>query len=371
MKKILFLFLSFSFLWSTAQEKEQSKKGSYIQLENFYGNILKHQPNVAPLILGHPSGFILSWNQRNYGNQAWEHRYNYPDFGVSFSYQDYKNKILGSLYAIYGHYNFYLFNRHAKNKLIFRAGIGLAYNTHPYDKVNNNKNVAFGTRLNSSTYFKLYYQREHLFDKLGLQAGFTFIHASNSSIKAPNTGINTWGVTAGINYDLEDKPQEFHLNSETKKFKEKIRFNAVFRTGVNESDYIGTGTKPFFTLSGYADKRLNIKSSIQLGTDVFLTYFLKEHIKLQRIIDGEDLTQKAPDWKRVGVFVGHELFINKISIVAQLGYYVYSPYFYESNVYERLGIKRYFNNNLFAMVSLKAHAANAENVAFAVGYRFN
>ncbi len=369
MSKVLaflcFLILSFTF----AQEKE-TPRSSYIQAEYFYGNILKHQPSVSPLILGHPEGVFISWNQRNYGREAWEQRYNYPDFGISFGYQDYKNEALGELYSLYGHYNFYLFNRKSPNSLILRAGIGFAYNTNPYDKVSNTKNISFGTKMNSSTYFKLLYQRQRIFGPIGVQAGLTFIHASNSSIKAPNTGINTWGVTVGLNYDLEEEPIAFHEHSEEKYFKEPIRINVALRGGVSESDNIDTGQYPFFVFSAYADKRLNRKSAIQLGTDVFVAYFLKEHIKFDQIKNG-NFEEDYPDFKRASVFVGHELFINKLSVIAQIGYYVYSPYVYESNLYQRLGLKRYIGDNWYGAVSMKTHAANAESVEFGIGYRFN
>ncbi len=36
--------------------------------------------------------------------EAW---YNYPDYGLSFQYQDNKNPELGNLYGLYGHFNFY------------------------------------------------------------------------------------------------------------------------------------------------------------------------------------------------------------------------------------------------------------------------
>ncbi|MGC1631619.1 MAG: acyloxyacyl hydrolase, partial [Gelidibacter sp.] len=75
------------------------------------------------------------------------------------------------------------------------------------------------------------------------------------------------------------------------------------------------------------------------------------------------------DYKRVGVFVGHELFINKMSFIAQLGYYAYYPYDFEGRIYERIGLKRYLGNTFFGALTLKAHGAKAEAVEFGVGVR--
>ena len=364
-KATLILFLLISIL-SFSQEKETA---SYIQAEYFYGNILKHQPNIAHVIKGHPEGFILSWNKKTDGTETWQQDYNYPDVGISFSYQDYKNEIVGKLYAIYGHYNFYLLNRQNKNQLILRGGIGLAYNTNPYDKETNNKNISFGTHLNSSTYFKLYYQRENLIKNIGLNAGITLIHASNSNVKSPNTGLNTWGATVGLNYNLSEKEFTVTENTLDEKYTEPIKYNIVLRGGVNESEIIGSGLHPFYVLSGYADKRLSRKSAIQLGTDVFISPFLKDFIKYNNINFPNEAVETT-DISRVSLFVGHELFIGKTSIITQVGYYVHYPFPYEARYYERFGLKRYFKDNKwFAAVSLKAHAANAETVEFGIGIR--
>ena len=75
------------------------------------------------------------------------------------------------------------------------------------------------------------------------------------------------------------------------------------------------------------------------------------------------------DWKRIGVFVGHELFVNKMSIVTQLGYYVYYPYDFEGRVYNRIGLKYYFGDKFFGAITLKSHGAKAEAVEFGIGVR--
>ena len=129
---ILFVFCTF---WVFGQSKS-----SYLQADTFYGNVLRQNPDAHILIQGHPTGFFLSYNKRSFGEESWQDHYNYPDFGYSFGYQDYKSDIVGKLYSAYAHYNFYLSNRANKNQFIVRTGIGLAYNTNPYDKETNNKN---------------------------------------------------------------------------------------------------------------------------------------------------------------------------------------------------------------------------------------
>ena len=46
-----------------------------------------------------------------------------------------------------------------------------------------------------------------------------------------------------------------------------------------------------------------------------------------------------------------------------------SPADFEGRVYERIGLKRYFGDNFFGAITLKAHGAKAEAVEFGVGVR--
>jgi hypothetical protein len=143
----------------------------------------------------------------------------------------------------------------------------------------------------------------------------------------------------------------------------------VFRAGANESDVISMGRYGFAIVSAYADKRLGKRSAIQLGTDIFFSNFLKELIRYQSISFPELNVDPDADYKRVGVFIGHELFVNKISVVAQLGYYVYYPFDFEGKIYNRVGMKRYFGKKIFGAVTLKSHGAKAEAVEFGIGIR--
>ncbi len=361
LKTLCGLFFMLSFL-----AKAQENKHAYFDINYFTGNIALHNPDIAHLITGHPNGFIASWNKKTFGFNDWEHRYNYPDYGVSFGYQDLKNTYLGENYAVYAHYNFYFFNRN----LMFRIGQGLAYTTNPYDKEENFRNIAFGSRLMSSTYMMLNYKKEHFFNNFGLQAGLALIHYSNANVKAPNTSINSITLNLGVTYSLDEPNTAFQKIISDKKFTQPIKYNMVFRTGINESDIVGSGQFPFYVFSFYADKRLNHKSSIQVGTDVFFSNFLKEYIRYRSTagLSGETITGDE-DYKRTGIFVGHELFVNKLSLETQLGYYVYYPVDFEGRTYFRVGLKRYFGDKIFGAITLKSHAAKAEAVAVGVGIR--
>lgn len=366
-KIIVFIHLSICLIGFS--QTENTSSSSTVDVNYMYGVIANHNSNILHLITGHPEGVLLSWNKKTFGTEAWQERFNYPDVGLSFLYQDFKNAYLGKNYSLYAHYNFYFLKRN----LMFRMGQGVAYASNPYDSDTNYRNVAFGSRLLSSTYLMLNYKKERLFKSpLGVQTGVTLTHYSNANVKAPNTSINTFSVNLGLTYNLNKIESEIYIQrgkDSTSNYKKRIAYNIALRGGINQGDVIGTKQYPFYVASFYADKRLGQLSAIQLGVDAFFSMFLKEEIKYNSIAYPENNVDPDADYKRIGVFVGHELFINKMSLITQLGYYVYWPYEFEIRVYERVGLKRYFGENVFGSMTLKAHGAAAEALEFGIGVR--
>ena len=331
----------------------------------YYGSILLHNTDISHLITEHPAGFILGYNRKTFGEEVWEQGYNYPDLGASFIYQDMVNPVLGKNYGLYAHFNFYFFKRN----LQFRIGQGVAYNTNPYDKNSNFRNNAYGSPLMSSTYLMLNFHKENIIKNIGFKTGISLIHFSNANFKAPNTSTNALTINAGLVYTLGNEDEMEYTTRKKEKITESLRYNLAFRGGLNESDVIDSGQYGFVVLSGYVDKRVGRKSALQVGADLFYSNFLKELIRYQSISFPENSISSDTDFKRVGVFIGHELFINKLSISTQLGYYVYYPFDFEGRIYNRLGLKRYFGKKWFGEISLKAHSAAAEAVEFGVGIR--
>lgn len=360
--RVLLLFF-FSVVCGFSQDTERIHSYTF-DANPFYGSIILHNPDISHLISEHPTGLILGYNRKTFGLEDWQQWYNYPDLGTSYVYQDTNNATLGKTHGLYAHFNFYFFKRN----LQFRIGQGVAYATNPYDRETNFRNNAYGSRLLSSTFMMFNYYKENIYKNLGFKAGISIVHYSNANVKAPNTSTNTLAINLGLTYMLEGAETEY-IKREKEKITEPIKYNLIFRTGVNESDNIGHGQYPFYIFSGYADKRLGRKSAIQLGTDVFFSNFLKELIRFQSISFPENNIDADTDFKRVGLFVGHELFINKLSIGTQLGYYVYYPFDFEGRVYNRFSLKRYFGEKLFAVISLKSHGAAAEAVEFGIGVR--
>ena len=362
-----FLMTGFSLFFMCGVKAQSETRPDYvIEASMYYGSIIRHNPDITHLITAHPTGLLLAYNRKRYGEESWESLYNYPDTGFSFIYQDMNNPTLGEHYGLYAHYNFYFFQRQFQ----LRIGQGIAYNTNPYDRETNFRNTAYGSHLLSSTLIMGSYHREKIWKRLGIKAGLSLIHYSNANFKAPNASTNTVAFQLGLNYSLDQEGREYiPLPMETEKNLEPLGWNFVLRAGQNEGDVVGAGQFGFVTPSVYIDKRLGQKSAIQAGVDVFFSGFLRELIRFQSISFPENEVAPDTDWRRVGVFVGHELRIDRMSVLTQLGYYAYYPFDFEGRVYNRIGIQRYFGDHWFGVVSLKSHAAAAEAVEFGIGYR--
>ena len=359
----LLLLLFFVNLFSQENSNYYTVDANY-----FYGNILPHNNTIRHLITEHPEGILISFNKKTFGNKEWQSAYNFPDYGASFHYENTKNETLGDLYGLYGHYNFYFLNRN----LMFRVGQGISYNTNPYDKNTNFRNLAYGSNWMPSTYFMLNYKKENLFKNIGIQAGISFFHHSNANIQSPNTSTNTLAINLGVNYSFEkseDNQRKTMVFDTINYKKQPFKFNISFRSGINESDIIGSGKFPFYVLSVNIDKRLSRKNALQFGTDLFASKYLKEYIKFKSVAYPNENVDRNTDYKRVGIFIGHEFFINRFSIETQAGYYVYSPFDYLGPFYQRVGLKYYFSDKIFSSMSLKTHGAKAEALEFGVGVR--
>jgi len=354
-------FLLVSFMTQAQQQNTYA-----VEVSNLRGNTLAHKEDMYHLIQGHPEGVMLSFIARTHGAKEWQKAYNFPDYGGYFLYQDFNSQPLGQAYAVGAFYNFYFWKR----RLQMRISQGVALVTNPYDKVTNSKNKAFGTPILDNTNFGLTYDNQKLLKPFGIHAGLMFTHYSNGRVKSPNSGINTYLLNVGVNYNFDADKNIVNDTAMVKKnYREPIHYNFVFRSGINESPIIRSGQRPFYHIGFYADKRLNRKSALQLGTELFLTESFKDYIRYYAVAYPDKHINPDTDYKRVGIFVGHELLINKISLEAQLGYYVYQPFKKDIAIYDRVGMKYHITDKIFSSFTIKTHMFLAEALEFGIGVR--
>ncbi len=362
-KGLLILFLAFKIAGF-------SQSNDFIDVSAFYGMAIEHDKSLNTAIEGNPFGILLSYNQRKTEKTAFNQHYNYPDQGFSFIYQNFNSKVLGQSFSLYRHYTFYFGKNKTPRTWFLKTGLGLGYNTNPYDAFTNNQNFAFGSHLLLSGFANVGYQNESLWKTLGFKTGITLIHYSNASFKNPNLGLNTLAFTLGLHYNFENrilpKAETLALSEENKNA--KIKFNFVFRSGLNQSKEIGSGKHAFYHFTGFASKKINYYSTLTAGVDYFITPFIKNYIPYYNAT--EFANESANNTDRIGVFVGHELTFNHFALVSQIGYHVHAPFQYISGVYERFAIKNKLSKHLFSEVGLKVNLFRAEALEIGIGYQF-
>lgn len=363
LKNILFIALLIMPAVVSAQFRGTSNK--VIEVDVFKGFILKHKPQIAHLITDHPTGFRIAFDRRTFGAKPWQQRYNFPDVGMTFVYLDYQDDRLGKSLGLIPHFSYYFSkNKASKNQLKFKVGLGLGYNTQKYHREFNNKNNVLSTDICFGIILQAEYERR-LSERLFFNTHLALTHFSNGAIKKPNSGINVVSANVGLSYLINYKPTEYTYIDEAP-LERRTGYTLTFSSGMHEYSKIGSGSQPFFVLSGLVDRRLNHKSAVGVAVDWFASLSMRDDIKYSEWPSEEE----KPDWHRLGIALSHELFINQVSLISQAGYYVYDQYDYYGKIYFRLGARKYFNDHIYSSLVVKSHGAKAEAAEFAVGWRF-
>ncbi len=315
-----------------------------------------------------PLSFQINYHKANYLDSLNLGRFGYSDFGLTFLYHDFRNPVIGKNYGIYGFMAYYLNKPFHRWQWSFRVSQGMAYNTHPYDKKSNTKNLNFGSHWLFPFDIALYLKSPKILQHWRMQLGLAIFHYSNGNLQSPNYGANIPSITVGILYD--DRPDVIK-NKEFPEYEKAWQYRVFLRFGVNESDYYDSGIFPFFIPGLQVEKHLSYRHKIYFGTELYLSYFLREQIRYEYYSQPEMQLKKIYDFKRIGAYVGHEFYYDKFGIDIAFGYYLYYPYHFETRFYNRLGTKYRINKHITALYSLKVHSINrAEAMEFGLMYRF-
>jgi len=365
MKKILAILTFFLSILTNAQTEERSNS---LSVDFFKGIIIEHDSSLKTAIQGNPFGVLLSYNYVKNEQSDFNNLYNYPERGYSLLYEDFNSDILGEVVAVHRHYGYRL-NPKKKNNLSLTAGFGLAYATKKFEEEDNPFNFSHGSHVLVSAFFKLQYVIWMLNNQMQLNSGILINHYSNISFKNPNLGSNSLVASIGIKHFLStviktERTAVPKLSSEEKKW----NFGIVIRGGYNESREPNSGLYPFYTLTGFAHKKVNSYSSIVAGLDFIEAKFLEHYIPIYN--EQEKTKYNTNLTKRAGVFVGHELTQHNFAFVTQIGYTFYYPFPYISPIYERFGFKYNLGANFLAEVTMRVNLFRAESLEFGIGYQF-
>jgi hypothetical protein len=342
-----------------------------VEVRAGYGFLIPHRLEME-IFNAHFPSFELSISRKTDGRSRWEYMYGYPIVGVAYWYSNLgKSPYLGDVHAIFPYINFPL-TKNKNTRLYFRAGVGLGYLTKHFDRIENYKNIAIGSRLNAAINISIEL-RAKIVSRTYLTGSISLTHFSNGSMKSPNYGINIPAINAGVVYKLSKenpyqtsklRPELYPYEFDGKKFFQ-IQFGAGFGYKNMEAEIGGKyGVFAFYT---NVMKQVSFKSRLGFGFDV--SYDGTDKMLIETV-EGEELDSFWPVVK-TGGNVAWELMISKVSIVVNIGGYFSGDYKREGGIYEKLGLWYYFTPNVFGSVTLKAHYARADYITVGVGYNLN
>ena len=106
-------------------------------------------------------------------------------------------------------------------------------------------------------------------------------------------------LNIGLNYELGGEEVNYEPPTEFVAISKTFKYNFVLRSGISQTDVVGSKQFPFCTLSAYADKRINFFSAFQLGVEAFFSKALEEEIHYRSVAFPEMPSDPYADYKRV------------------------------------------------------------------------
>lgn len=327
-----------------------------------HGFLIAHRPMVQPLQKNKTNAIELMLEQQTTGNKEWHHIYGFPKIGLSAALWELGNpEKLGKSVTLMPFVNFPL-TRGRWMDFDFKFGWGLGYIEKKFDVEYNYKNVAIGTHLNSSLIAQPQL-RFYLGNRVSLTTGIALTHYSNGSTATPNLGLNFASATAAIAWRFHDRmaiPER-----QLPEFKRSRRFT-IFASAASKQIYPVNGpTYLAASLSVGYTWQISYKSAFGTGTDLFYDHSLYYKIRDQNLPLNSSL-----EVFRGGFHGGYELTISKLTLLLNMGVYLYSK-INDGPFYHRIGLRYRINRNIFVCSNIKAHWGKADFIEWGLGWRFD
>jgi hypothetical protein len=340
----------------TQEEHSVSLKGTF-----HTGAILPHRKEVNEIVEGKTQAYEFSFYKSTVGKKQWQQLYNYPKVGVSALAINLGNeRELGMGFGVFPFIEIPINQRKINWRL--KMGYGIGYIEKPFDKATNFKNIAIGSHYNALIYANMLWSIK-LGKRVNTSAGLSIIHFSNGSFSRPNLGINIFSLNTGVSYnfgnlnvrvlsDIEERPH---------KWSKKI----MIGFGVKEIPPV-EGPKYFVsTYSFNLIKTRAQKSSYGFGADLIYNTSLSELI-------AQDSTNSSSglDNFRLGLAGIYSFDFGKISLLIEVGGYIFSRYKKNGTIYNKIGTRFNLSDRLFLNLGVRTHIVVADFVEIGIGYKF-
>lgn len=363
---------------------------NFIGARLHYGPDISSSPNLNSIIKGTDFlAFDLRIGWQSTGREVWERKLAYPQYGFGFSAyildtEDIREieHTLGVPIGIYGFASLPLVRAKRFYALNFEMAAGITTDFHPYDPEKNPQNDLIGSRVTVYIDFGLsnYFT---ISPRTDLQLGLNLIHFSNGRTRTPNIGINLAGVHAGMRYHFN--PISRYLRQVDPDAELRVRPEFVKK---EDPPYRKHWTGKFFYAAGWATTLLRDEPNragpayfvSSVGAELHRHYgyvgsfgaALNWHYDASIPVDDPDMDGDAAtflDKSTIGLAALHSFYIERFSLITQVGYYVFKRTDVRGSLYARLGLRYEFSPSLWAQVALKTQdGAKADYIEWGIGY---
>ena len=328
-----------------------------------YGFLWPHRPSSWILVEGHAPAIELFAERKVSGAQHWHHDYAIPTYGLGVLYTGMANPDrIGAAVRVVP-YLFLPFVQDDRHAFGLRVGWGVGYIAKPFERAENTKQIAIGSRINTAIQLMPEYRFRH--HRVTLHAGIGIDHWSNGSVQLPNLGLNYLSVNAGMSYALEPPVEGSTLRPRSDEREPHLReWNIVGAFAVNETARPLSGQYGVVSLSGQRQWQVSSKSHLMAGVDLFNKGTLAT-------VHPEMKERDRIEYTQLGVHGGYALGFGNGELFMNMGAYVYTPVEDEAPFFHRVGVRYRTGKHLIWNLSLKSHYAVADHWEFGVGYRWN
>ncbi len=336
---------------------------SYLNVQVSRGYTIAHHQDLRE-IQGIPNiykidyGFILD-------GKAYQKALGMPEAGLSLTFMDHDNMYTGKSLSLSSYMQPQILGNQRQG-LYGRLGLGLSYVQNPYDYDDNPLQLAIGSKVNFIGEGQLIYgiQVSESF-RLQVQGGIT--HISNAARKLPNSGLNILhaGIGGAVRISEESKPAWKSFN-DPEKDAELGKWTPYVhgRFGLKSIRVLNYRV---FSAGGaglQAAYRYGVLGSYLVGLDVdYNEGFIMERKEVNRHLE-DPISFHRVRW---AVAAGHELHMNRLSLVTQVGFYLRRPHANHPVIYQRYGLLYRVTDRWIVGATLRAHAARADYMEWTLG----
>ena len=317
------------------------------------GRLTPHHPEIKNL--GGPVSFVNArLGLKTFGKKEWQRVYNYPEVGIGLTHNYLTSKSLGNPTAVYSFINLPLLPE-KRLKLNLGVHLGFAWGFNPSTD-QNQENLAIGSKC--TAYFSM-----NLNSKFRISQDFDLLlsagayHYSNGNMNKPNKGINMVGAETGIRYTVRNS--DIIRNTDPVAPIEKSSSVIVLGSWGWKKEATHTTGFPIGSLSAGYYRTVSHKSRLSTGFDLFLDEDVLYFTQKENVIKNK---------LAAGLFIGHELIFNQLSIVTQIGIYIRNPNPNDKFYYERAGLRYVIAKRIIPSITLKAHEFKVDFIEWGLGF---